>query len=136
MGAIALLVAAFGIANTMTMAIYERTKEIGIMKAIGATNNDVLRIFLSEAGAIGFTGGVFGVGIGWAIGQVIQLVVANMVLGSADRPPGEPVPSIVVTPVWLMGFTLVFATLVGVVSGIYPALRAAGMKPLRALRTE
>ncbi|MCE7937475.1 hypothetical protein DCC79_08800 [bacterium] len=135
-GAIALLVAAFGIANTMTMAIYERTKEIGIMKAIGATNNDVLRIFLSEAGAIGFTGGVFGVGIGWAIGQVIQLVVANMVLGSADRPPGEPVPSIVVTPVWLMGFTLVFATLVGVVSGIYPALRAAGMKPLRALRTE
>ncbi len=135
-GAIALLVAAFGIANTMTMAIYERTKEIGIMKAIGATNNDVLRIFLSEAGAIGFVGGLFGVGVGWGIGQVIQLVVVNMLLSSADRPPGEPMPSVVVTPAWLMAFTLVFATLVGVVSGIYPALRAAGMKPLRALRTE
>ncbi len=137
-GAIALLVAAFGIANTMTMAIYERTKEIGIMKAIGANNNDVLQIFLSEAAAIGFAGGLFGVAIGWGLGWVIDFYVRNVLLAdqAANAAPGDPVNHIVVTPWWLMAFALVFATLVGLISGTYPALRAASMKPLRALRTD
>ncbi len=135
-GAIALLVAAFGIANTMTMAIYERTKEIGVMKAIGATNNDVLRVFLSEAGAIGLIGGVLGAAIGWGVGKLINLVVQTWLMSSANGPPDSPPSDVVVTPLWLIAFALVFATLVGVISGIYPALRAANMKPLRALRTE
>lgn len=135
-GAIALLVAAFGIANTMTMAIYERTKEIGVMKAIGATNNDVLRVFLSEAGAIGFLGGILGVSIGWVMGKVINVVAQTWLMSGASSPPDTPPSAVVVTPLWLIAFALVFATLIGVLSGIYPALRAANMKPLRALRTE
>jgi putative ABC transport system permease protein len=136
-GAIALLVAAFGIANTMTMAIYERTKEIGIMKAIGATNRDVLRIFLSEAGAIGLIGGVLGVALGWAVAKGLDLFFQAQALQSGNVPnPGEAPASTVVTPWWLMAFALAFAFFIGLASGIYPALRAASMKPLRALRTE
>jgi putative ABC transport system permease protein len=136
-GAIALLVAAFGIANTMTMAIYERTKEIGIMKAIGATNRDVLQIFLSEAGVIGFIGGFLGVLLGWSVGKGIDLFVRTQMQGAAAGRPAEgPSASLVITPLWLMAFALAFATVIGLASGIYPALRAASMKPLRALRTE
>jgi putative ABC transport system permease protein len=137
-GAVALLVAAFGIANTMTMAIYERTKEIGIMKAVGATNRDVLRIFLGEAGAIGALGGVFGVLLGWGGGKGVNLALQVAVLRSqpANQASGQPSPSLLVTPLWLAAFAVAFATLVGLCSGIYPALRAASMKPLRALRTE
>ena len=135
-GAIALLVAAFGIANTMTMAIYERTKEIGIMKAIGATNRDVLQIFLSEAGAIGFIGGVFGVGLGWLLGKVIDIYFTAQQTQANIGSPDATTSSTVVTPLWLVLFALLFATIIGVLSGVYPALRAASMKPLRALRTE
>jgi putative ABC transport system permease protein len=134
-GAIALLVAAFGIANTMTMAIYERTKEIGVMKALGATNRDVLRIFLAEAAAIGVLGGVLGVVVGWALGQGIDLFLRAQTQGPMPDPSNPPQP-VVVTPVWLVVFAVVFATVIGLASGIYPALRAASMKPLQALRTE
>lgn len=137
-GAVALLVAAFGIANTMTMAIYERTKEIGIMKAVGATNRDVLRIFLAEAGAIGALGGLFGVLVGWLAGKggnlALQLLVLRNQAGAAAS--DEELPTLLVTPLWLAAFALGFATLVGLASGVYPALRAASMKPLRALRTD
>ena len=131
-GAVALAVAAIGIANTMTMAIYERTREIGIMKAVGATNRDVLRIFLSEAGAIGCLGGAIGVGLGGVIGWAIDFFVRNRLQASGTVDP----PHIVVTPLWLMAFALGFSAVVGLVSGVYPALRAASMKPLRALRGE
>ncbi len=133
-GAVALLVAAIGIANTMTMAIYERTKEIGIMKALGASNNDVLRIFLGEAGAIGLVGGGLGVAFGWMAGFAIDLFFRGFLArqgGGADAPE-----HIVVTPLWLMLFAIGFATLIGLISGVFPALRAANMKPLRALRAE
>jgi putative ABC transport system permease protein len=134
-GAVTLIVAAFGIANTMTMAIYERTREIGIMKAIGATNRDVLRIFLFEAGAIGVIGGVLGVLTGLVVGQVIDYFVRTQL---AAPPAGaeEEATRLVITPLWLIVFALLFATIVGLISGIYPALRAASMKPLRALRSE
>jgi putative ABC transport system permease protein len=136
-GAVTLVVAAFGIANTMTMAIYERTKEIGIMKAVGATNRDVLRIFLTEAGAIGFLGGALGVAGGWLVGKGIEFFVRTQLQGpSAGTQGGQSSAPLVVTPIWLALFALSFATLIGVVSGIYPALRAASMKPLRALRME
>jgi len=137
-GAIALLVAGFGIANAMIMAIYERTREIGLMKAVGARNRDVMLIFLGEAGAIGMLGGAGGVAFGWVIGLVISLVgrsyLTSLALqsGAADF----EAPSLVYTPLWLMIFAILFATLVGLVSGVYPALRATRLDPIVALRYE
>lgn len=135
-GAIALLVAAIGIANTMAMAILERTREIGLMKAIGATNRDVLAIFLGEAAGIGFLGGLGGVLIGWLAGQGLN-VVAMVYLANQTAQSGGPPPSIAVyTPLWLPLFTLAFSTLIGLLSGLYPALRAATMIPVLALKYE
>ena len=136
MGAIALLVAAIGIANTMTMSILERTREIGLMKAVGATNRDVLLIFLGEAAGIGFLGGLGGVVIGWLAGQALN-VLAIVYLANQSTQQGGPPPSVAVyTPAWLPLFALAFATLIGMISGLYPALRAATMIPVQALKYE
>jgi putative ABC transport system permease protein len=135
-GAIALLVAAIGIANTMAMAILERTREIGLMKAVGATNRDVLGIFLGEAAGIGFIGGLGGVLIGWLLGQGLN-VLAIVYLASQTAQQGGPPPSIAVyTPLWLPIFALAFSTIIGLLSGLYPALRAATMIPVLALKYE
>lgn len=134
-GAIALLVAAIGIANTMAMAILERTREIGIMKAIGATNHNILSIFLGEAAGIGFVGGLGGTALGWGVSAVLNVVVKSYYAGQASG--GSIPPSVVtVTPFWLPLFTLLFATVIGLVSGLYPALRAATLVPVDALKYE
>lgn len=135
-GAIALLVAAIGIANTMAMAILERTREIGLMKAVGATNRDVLSIFLGEAAGIGFLGGLGGVLIGWLAGQAINVVALVYLANQSAQQGGMPPSVAVYTPAWLPVFALVFATLIGLVSGLYPALRAATMVPVMALKYE
>jgi len=135
-GAIALLVAAIGIANTMAMAILERTKEIGLMKAIGATNRDVLTIFLGEAAGIGFVGGLGGVLIGWLSGQALNVVAMVYLAGQVSKQGGAPPSIAVFTPAWLPVFALLFATLIGLASGLYPALRAATMVPVNALKYE
>lgn len=135
-GAIALLVAAIGIANTMTMAILERTREIGLMKAVGATNRDVLSVFLGEAAGIGFIGGLGGITFGWSLGQVINVVVVAYLAGQAASTGGLPPTIAVFTPSWLLPFALFFATLIGLVSGLYPALRAATLVPVSALKYE
>ncbi|MCC6189187.1 MAG: ABC transporter permease [Anaerolineales bacterium] len=137
LGGITLLVAALSIANTMTTAILERTREIGLMKAIGATNRDVLMVFLGESAGIGFVGGLGGVAGGWLFGQlanVFMLVEAaqQAAQGTSRLPPAAAV----YMPPWLAVFALVFATLVGLVSGIYPALRAANLVPIIALKAE
>jgi putative ABC transport system permease protein len=135
-GAIALLVAAIGIANTMTMAILERTREIGLMKAIGATNRDVLTIFLGEAAGIGFIGGAGGVALGWLSGQLLNAIVISYMTQQVAQTGGTPMTVAVYTPMWLPLFALFFATLVGLISGLYPSLRAATLVPVTALKYE
>ena len=135
-GAIALLVAAIGIANTMAMSILERTREIGLMKAVGATNRDVLAIFLGEAAGIGFLGGLGGVIIGWLAGPGINVLAMVYLANQATQQGGAPPSVAVYTPVWLPLFALIFSTFIGMLSGLYPALRAATMIPVLALKYE
>lgn len=131
-GAISLFVAAIGISNTMAMAILERTREIGLMKAIGATNQDVLTIFLGEAGGIGFLGGVGGALLGWSVNLLIGLGArAALSAGAA----GVGSLKISTSPGAII-FIILFSTFVGILSGVYPALRAATLVPVEALRTE
>jgi putative ABC transport system permease protein len=130
-GSLALAVASIGIVNTLVMAILERRREIGIMKAIGASDGDVKKLFFAEAGAMGILGGIAGVALGWAIGQVINLGT-NVYLKRQSLPP-EHFWSV---PWWLVAFALVFAFAVSLVSGLYPAGRAARLDPVQALRYE
>ena len=135
-GAIALLVAAIGIANTMAMAILERTREIGLMKAVGATNRHVLSVFLGESAGIGFLGGLGGVALGWGLAQVLNVFAIAYLAGQAAQTGGPPPTVAVATPSWLPLFALIFATVIGLLSGLYPALRAATLSPIAALKYE
>jgi putative ABC transport system permease protein len=130
-GSLALAVAFIGIVNTLVMAILERRREIGIMKAIGASDRDVKRLFFAEAGAMGILGGIVGVALGWAIGQVINLGT-NIYLKSQSFPP-EHFWSV---PLWLVAFAIVFSFFVSLAAGLYPAGRAARLDPVQALRYE
>ena len=138
LGTIALLVAAFGIANTMLMSVYERTREIGLMKAIGASNKDVLGIFLAESGSIGLLGGVGGVALAALLNGALNLVGRAFLMQQLAEQGGDPdtISRLTYTPLWLILFVIVFALLVGVVSGIYPATRAAQLIPIKALKYE
>jgi putative ABC transport system permease protein len=115
------------------MAIYERTREIGLMKAVGANNADVMAVFLGEASAIGFIGGLGGVGVGLLLSRVAGLLIQNY-MSSADE--GGMLTTVIYTPAWLPIFAVLFATLVGMISGVYPALRATRLDPIAALRAE
>jgi len=130
-GSLALVVSSIGIVNTLVMAILERRREIGIMKAIGASDKDVMKLFFAEAGAMGLLGGVIGVALGWAIGQVINLGT-NIYLKSQSFPPEH----FWAVPLWLVGFALLFSFLVSLAAGLYPAARAARLDPVQALRYE
>jgi len=130
-GSLALAVAFIGIVNTLVMAILERRREIGIMKAIGASDGDVKKLFFAEAGAMGILGGIVGVALGWAIGQVINLGT-NVYLKRQSFPP-EHFWSV---PWWLVAFAVLFSFLVSLAAGLYPASRAARLDPVQALRYE
>jgi len=130
-GSLALAVASIGIVNTLVMAILERRREIGIMKAIGASDGDVKKLFFAEAGAMGILGGIVGVALGWTIGQVINLGT-NVYLKRQSLPPEH----FWAVPWWLVASAILFAFVVSLVSGLYPAGRAARLDPVQALRYE
>jgi putative ABC transport system permease protein len=130
-GMIALMVAAIGIFNTLTIALLERTHEIGIMKAIGGRNRDVALVFTAEASMIGLFGGLIGLTTGWLLGAIINLFV-NFVATSV----GGAANSLFYTPVWFGSFVVIFAFVVSTIAGIMPAMRAAKLDPLEALRYE
>jgi len=113
------------------MAILERRREIGIMKAIGASDADVQKLFFAEAGAMGIFGGILGVALGWGIGQVINFGT-NIYLKRQSLPPEH----FWAVPWWLVAFAIGFAFFVSLVSGLYPAGRAAKLDPVQALRYE
>lgn len=123
-GSISLIVAAIGITNTMVMSIYERTREIGVMKVIGASVGNIRSIFLLEALLIGLSGGVLGVGLSLIISKVL-----NQLLGQGAR-------VISIIPLWLMGAALGFSALIGLISGYYPAKRATKLSAIEAIKTE
>lgn len=129
-GAVSLLVAAIGIANTMMMSIYERTKEIGIMKVLGCDMKNIQGMFLMEAGFIGLIGGVAGLLISYILSVSVNFVVKNMAgdLGISGN--------ISYIPLWLAILSLVFAIFVGMVAGFFPSLRAMRLSPLAAIRNE
>lgn len=130
-GSLALTVASIGIVNTLVMAILERRREIGIMKAIGASDTDVKGLFFAEAGVMGIFGGAVGVVLGWAIGRAINLGT-NVYLKRQHFPPEQ----IWFVPWWLVISAIAFAIIVSLISGLYPASRAARLDPVQALRYE
>lgn len=128
-GSIALAVSSLGIVNTMVMSILERTREIGIMKAIGGSDGDIRRIFLIEASAIGLLGGVAGVVLGWIVGRGINFG-ANIYIRQQGGIPGN----LFSMPFWLIGGAIGFSIFVSLLAGSYPASRAAKLDPIQALR--
>ena len=130
-GSLALAVASLGIINTLVMAILERRREIGVLKALGAADRDVRRLFFAEAGVMGLAGGLFGVLLGWAIGRAIQLATIIYLKRQGVNPP-----NIWTVPWWLVFGAIIFSVVVSLASGIYPASRAAKLDPVEALRYE
>jgi putative ABC transport system permease protein len=130
-GSVALAVASLGIVNTLVMAIMERRREIGIMKAIGAADGDVRRLFFAEAGCMGVVGGALGVGLGWMIGRVINFGT-NVYLQRQQLPP----QTLWSVPWWLVAFAIGFSILVSLGAGLYPAARASRLDPVQSLRWE
>jgi len=125
--AISILVGSIGIANTMFTSVLERTKEIGVMKAIGAKNNDILKIFLFESGFLGIIGGIIGIILGVIITKTIENIAITQ-LGTTLLQAA--------TPIYLILGCLAFAFIIGLVSGFWPAYRAIKVKPVEALRYE
>lgn len=138
-GGISLLVATIGIANTMMMAIYERTKEIGVFKVLGCNLKTIRNLFLLESGMIGLIGGMIGLGLSYGASYLLNHFVGQsedgggMLMGMMGGGPGQA-NSII--PAWLALMALAFSILIGMVAGLLPALRAMRLSPLEAIRTE
>jgi putative ABC transport system permease protein len=130
-GSLALTVASIGIVNTLIMAILERRREIGVMKALGASDRDVRMLFFAEAGTLGVVGGAMGVTLGWLIGRGINFGI-NLYLDRQGIGPQE----IWRAPWWLVTGAILFAVLTSLVAGWYPAKKAAELDPIQALRYE
>jgi len=125
--AISLLVGGIGIANTMFTSVLERTKEIGIMKSIGAKNSDILIIFLMGSALLGLAGGLLGIGLGYTVSKTIEYIGVNQLNTNLLK---------AATPLYLVIGCIAFAVLSGSISGTIPAYRASKIKPVDALRYE
>jgi len=130
-GGLALAVATLGIINTLVMAILERRREIGVLKALGASDLDVQQLFFVEAGVMGFLGGIIGIGFGWTLSRAMT-VGTNVYLHRQNLNPIE----LTAVPWWLALAALAIAVLVSLAAGLYPASRAAKLNPVDALRYE
>jgi len=130
-GSLALAVATLAIINTLVMAVLERRREIGVMKAIGASDQDVKKLFFTEAGAMGFFGGVLGILLGFAIGKAINF--GTGIYLHRHQLPAEAVWSM---PTWLVGAAIAFSIVVSLLAGLYPASRAARLDPVQTLKYE
>lgn len=130
-GSLALAVATLGIINTLVMAILERRREIGVLKALGASDRDVKQLFFVEAGVMGLLGGLLGLGLGWLIGRALNF--GTTVYLHRQNLPGVDIFSL---SWWLILFAIGFAILVSLAAGLYPASRAARLDPVEALRYE
>lgn len=135
LAAISLFVAALNITNTMIMSIYERTKEIGIMKVLGCDVSNIRVLFLTEAAAIGLIGGITGTLLSYGISVVLNNVLIEQITSLLGGSLQEGM-KISVIPIWLVGLAIAFATIVGVVSGFYPANRSVKISALSAIRNE
>lgn len=136
-GAVAMLVSAINIANTMIMSIYERTKEIGIMKVLGCKVGDVRKLFLFESGIIGLIGGIVGIGLSYIASWVLNTyggsIFESLMSSSVGVAEGS---NFSVIPFWLPFFAAGFGILVGLVSGFFPALRATKISAIEAMKSE
>lgn len=130
-GITALFIAAIGMMNTMTVSLLERTREIGIMKAIGATSRGIRQMFLAESIIMGVGGGVGGLLIGGTVTTILDIIVKLLAISLG----GKPV-DIFYTPLWFYALVAGFSFVIGLVTGIFPARRAANLNPLDALRYE
>ena len=130
-GGIALVVAAIGVVNTMIMAILERTREIGVMRAVGAKRGTVSRLFTIEASLLGFWGGVVGVAVGYGLTSLANVFINKQLLSN-----GLAARNIITLPPWLIITVIAITTLIGMLAGLYPARRAAKLDPVEALRYE
>ena len=130
-GSLALAVATLAIINTLVMAVLERRREIGVMKAIGASDSDVKRLFFAEAGAMGFFGGVVGILLGLVIGKAIN--VGTGIYLHRHQLPSE---AVWIMPPWLIGAAIAFSIVVSLLAGLYPASRAARLDPVQTLKYE
>lgn len=135
-GAVSLFVAAIGIANTMIMSVYERTREIGIMKVIGASIHDIKKIFLIEASVIGFLGGIIGVGFSLLVSHILN--TTSISFFNTDYVFDDPTDKKLVSfiPIWLCLLAIIFSGLVGLISGYFPARRATKLSALAAIKSE
>ncbi len=138
LGAISLFVAAIGITNTMVMSIYERTREIGIMKVVGCFVGDIRSVFLMEAGTIGFCGGVAGVLLSYFISFLMNYFGFSFSMDSmaAFFGEGTGATQVSIIPAWLVALALIFSTCIGLISGYYPANRAVKISALTAIKQE
>lgn len=128
-GGVSLFVAAIGIANTMMMSIYERTKEIGVLKVLGCSLGNIRNMFLMEAGFIGLMGGAAGLGLSYGVSYLVNRFLGAALMGGQ----GGDISRI---PLWLSVSAVVFAIVIGMLAGLFPAIRAMKLSPLAAIRNE